>query len=99
MRKLRIEKKALADTESVFEETLQEIPNPPSGDSGIKLNERERDIIRMLSEGMDSAQIADKLFLSKETVKWYRKRLLAKFGVSTSAAVVSEAIRRGIIQN
>lgn len=99
LRKLRIEKKALADTESVFEETLQEIPNPPSGDSGIKLNERERDIIRMLSEGMDSAQIADKLFLSKETVKWYRKRLLAKFGVSTSAAVVSEAIRRGIIQN
>ena len=51
----------------------------------------------VLSEGKETAEIADRLCLGTETIKWYRKRLRAKFGVTSSAAVVAEAIRRGMI--
>ena len=97
LRKLRQGKKALKETETVLEETLEEIPGPGSDSSDIKLNDREKEILKMLSEGMETAEISDKLCLGKETIKWYRKRLRAKFSVNSTAALVAEAIRRGII--
>ena len=97
LRKLRLGKKALKETETVLEETLEEIPAPGSDTTDIKLNDREKEILKMLSEGLETAQISDKLCLGNETIKWYRKRLRAKFGVTSTAALVAEAIRRGII--
>ena len=97
LRKLRLGKKALKETETVLEEALEEIPGPGSETSDIKLNDREKEILKMLSEGLESAEIADRLCLGNETIKWYRKRLRAKFGVNSTAALVADAIRRGII--
>ena len=97
LRKLRLGKKALKETETVLEETLEDLPRPSSDSAAIKLNDKEKEILRMLSQGKETAEIADKLCLGTETIKWYRKRLRAKFDVTSTAALVSEAIRRGII--
>ena len=56
------------------------------------LNENETAILRMLRKGMDSAQMANELNLSVETIYWYRKQLLKKFEAKTVAAVVGIAI-------
>ena len=48
-------------------------------------------------EGKTNPQIAAALFLSPETIKWYRKKLLAKFDVPTSAALVSKAKDMGLV--
>ena len=37
------------------------------------------------------------MFLSPETIKWYRKKLLVKFDVPTSAALVSKAKDFGLV--
>lgn len=58
----------------------------------IKLNDREVAILRFLSEGRTTPQIADKLCLSPETIKWYRKKLLFKFDATSSAELVRKAI-------
>lgn len=93
----RKEKTILSETQTLLEETIDDIPKQEGNNGEISLNDREIDIIRMMSEGLETAQMAEKLCLSAETVKWYRKRLRAKFDVASSAAVVAEAIKRGII--
>jgi DNA-binding CsgD family transcriptional regulator len=46
---------------------------------------------------MTTPQIAEALSLSPETVKWHRKKILAKFSASTSAEMVRMSIEQGIL--
>lgn len=60
-------------------------------------SQRELQILRSIAEGKTSPQIAEALCLSPETIKWYRKRMLAKFRAETSAEMVRLAIENKII--
>ena len=57
-------------------------------DQTLQLTGRERQIVRFIAQGMTTPQIAEALSLSPETVKWHRKKILAKFSASTSAEMV-----------
>lgn len=63
----------------------------------IYLTEVERKILRLLCEGLTNAEIADRIYLSHETVNWYRKRLLSKFNVKNTAALVAVALKQLLI--
>ena len=63
----------------------------------LSLTKREGDILKEVAHGLTTPQIAAALCLSPETVKWYRKQLLTKFGASTSAEMVCKAIEYKII--
>lgn len=62
-----------------------------------KLNDRELAILRMVAEGRTSAKIAAELSLSTETIKWYRKKLLAKFDADNAASLIRKALAAGLI--
>ena len=66
-------------------------------DLAKEITSREQDILRLLSMGLTSQQIALQLSLSSETIKWYRKRLLAKFNAENTAQMVRQALESGII--
>lgn len=66
-------------------------------DTQITLTEREQQVLRLVAAGRTTPQIADTLSLGVETIRWYRKKLLAKFGASTSAEVVRMAIEMGTL--
>lgn len=63
----------------------------------IVLSERELTVLRLLSEGKTTPQIAEAIFRSTDTVRWYRKRLLQKFDVHNTAALIKAATERGIL--
>lgn len=65
--------------------------------AGVKLNDRELEILRLMGQGKTTAQIADEIFLSAETVKWYRKKLFAKFDVSNAAELIRKVTEGKII--
>ncbi|MFI7167154.1 LuxR C-terminal-related transcriptional regulator [Rhodococcus erythropolis] len=46
------------------------------------LTERERDVLRLLANGLTNAQIGARLYISEETTKTHVKKLLRKMGVS-----------------
>ena len=48
--------------------------------TGNIFSDREFEIIKLIQEGFDSEQIAEKLFLSKHTVNTHRKNILDKTG-------------------
>jgi predicted ATPase/DNA-binding CsgD family transcriptional regulator len=58
----------------------------PSADA---LNEREKEILRRLSTGRSDQQIADELFLSLNTVKWYNRQIYSKLGVKSRTQAIA----------
>ena len=63
----------------------------------ISLTHRELTILKEIALGRTSPQIAEMFGLSPETVKWYRKQMLAKFTATTSAEMIRKAVEEGIL--
>jgi DNA-binding NarL/FixJ family response regulator len=62
------------------------------------LTEREIDVLRHVAGGNRNRDIADRLFISEETVKVHIKHIMEKLGASDRTQAVAIAVRRGIIQ-
>src|SRR5690606_14393908 len=56
-----------------------------------KLTEREQEILARLAHGLSDQQIADELFLSLNTVKWYNRQIYGKLGVSRRTQAIARA--------
>lgn len=66
-------------------------------DQKSQLTGRELQILRSVAQGLTTPQIAEALSLSPETVKWHRKKMLAKFSAATSAEMVRLALEQGVL--
>ena len=62
------------------------------------LSARQREILQMLADGMQTDAVATKLGLSTETVRTHTKRILAKLEASTRTQAVAIGIRHGLIE-
>jgi len=62
------------------------------------LTAREIEVLRHIAEGNRNKDIADRLFISEETVKVHVKHVMDKLGAGDRTEAVAIAIRRGIIQ-
>lgn len=69
------------------------------GESQISssISSREKQILGLISEGHKSNQIAEKLFISVNTVNNHRRNLIEKLNVSNSLEAVKIASKLGII--
>ena len=57
------------------------------------LTRREKEVLTLLTEGLDNRAIAADLFISEATVKFHLHNIMDKFGVHKRAALVSAALR------
>ena len=62
------------------------------------LTEREVEVLRHIAEGNRNRDIANKLFISEETVKVHIKHIMDKLDATDRTQAVAIAVRRGIIQ-
>jgi DNA-binding NarL/FixJ family response regulator len=62
------------------------------------LTAREVEVLRQVAGGNRNRDIAERLFISEETVKVHVKHVMEKLGASDRTEAVAIAIRRGIIQ-
>ena len=77
--------------EQYFDEFLED------GQKRESLGKREIEIIRLVSEGLTSDQIAEKLFISIHTVKTHRKNILRKTGKNSTADLITYAINEQLL--
>jgi LuxR family transcriptional regulator, maltose regulon positive regulatory protein len=76
---------------------LQTNPKPLSPALGSnELTKREMEVLRLVAEGMNNQSIAERLFVSDHTVHRHLANILRKLSVSTRAAAVAQAARRGL---
>ncbi len=62
------------------------------------LTEREIEVLNQVAGGNRNRDIAEKLFITEETVKVHLKHIMEKLGASDRTQAVAIGIRRGIIQ-
>ena len=62
-----------------------------------KLTTRELEILRLVGEGHTTIQMAQKLFISTETVRTHRKRILRKTKAKSMISVVLYAVQADVI--
>lgn len=65
---------------------------------GIKLNENEEVIIRLICEEKTNEEIADILCLTRNTINTYRTRLIEKLKVKNSVGLVIYALKNGLFR-
>ena len=92
-----------------FETVLPEIravselyPDPPADTpepAGPSLTTREREVCTLLATGLTGEEIAERLFLSPETVRTHIRNAMQRIGVKTRAQLVAQAITTGEIES
>jgi DNA-binding CsgD family transcriptional regulator len=61
------------------------------------LTDRESEILNLLAEGLSNPQIAGRLKLSRNTVKFHVSSIIGKLGAKSRTEAVALALRRGLI--
>lgn len=61
------------------------------------LSQREREMLKLVAEGLTNLEIAERIFLSPETIKSYRKNLLLKLDAKNTAVLVRIALEQKLI--
>jgi len=61
------------------------------------LSEREREVLQLIAEGLTNRQIAQKLFLSPNTIRVHASNIYAKLGVHNRTQAAAEARKLGIL--
>lgn len=67
------------------------------GFNRIQLSPREQEIVRMVAKGHPNKVIADVLNISSWTVCTHLRRIFAKLGVGSRAAMVAQLLELGIL--
>lgn len=62
-----------------------------------QITQRELEILQLIALGLTSQDIANKLFISKNTVETHRKNMLAKLNVNNTAALLKIAYKKNLV--
>jgi DNA-binding CsgD family transcriptional regulator len=73
------------------------VPVVVEGGGRVGLSEREREVMTLVASGLQSGGVAERLFLSPETVRSHVQNALAKLGARTRAHGVAVALVTGEI--
>jgi DNA-binding NarL/FixJ family response regulator len=79
------------------DKNIAELANEPIANKLKNLSEREIEIIKMISNELNTNDIADKLFLSPATVETHRHNILKKLGIKSSIGLVRFAVDNGLV--
>ncbi|CAN5508875.1 hypothetical protein BH10ACT11_BH10ACT11_22090 [soil metagenome] len=69
----------------------------PQAHAKRPLSSREREVLGLLSNGMNGAAIAERLVLSPETIRTHVRNAMDKLGAATRSQAVAVALERGEI--
>lgn len=90
---------AAAGEPTLSSEAARALMHGSGGDQpqGQELTEREREVLALMSKGLNNAQIAGQLVISASTTKFHVSNILTKLGVSTRTEAVALAVRKHLV--
>jgi DNA-binding NarL/FixJ family response regulator len=82
---------------SVRNLTARRLQPPPFDRDVEQLTAREREVLRLISEGLGNKEIAARLAISEHTAKFHISSILGKLSVASRTEAVSQGIKKGLI--
>lgn len=79
---------------------LQEMPGSFNGNTSnhhTALSNREKEILKLIAEGLTNQEIANKLFSSRRTIEGHRRNIIRKTSAKNTAALIKYAVRNGLV--
>jgi DNA-binding NarL/FixJ family response regulator len=73
------------------------LASPRAAEKLPNLTRRERDVLRLLSEGLSNEEIGKRLFISPETVRTHVRKAMDKLNADTRTQAVATALRQSLI--
>ena len=70
---------------------------PAVTDSLPALTRREREVLRLLADGLSNEEIGKQLFISPETVRTHVRKAMDKLDADTRTQAVATALRQSLI--
>ncbi|MGD8472661.1 MAG: response regulator transcription factor [Anaerolineae bacterium] len=74
---------------------IQATREPPQ--IGFDLTEREIEVLALLVEGLSNPEIAERLVVSRSTVKFHVSSILSKLGAASRTEAVAVAVKEGLL--
>jgi DNA-binding NarL/FixJ family response regulator len=74
-----------------------EVRDGPVAGEALPLARREREVLRLIAEGVRSPAIAEQMHVSLATIEVHRRNIMRKLGLRTVAELTKHAIREGIV--
>ena len=62
------------------------------------LTEREGDVLALMVEGLSNPEIAERLFVSRSTIKFHVSNVLSKLGVASRTEAVAVALKNDLVE-
>ena len=97
LRALRLSKEKRAADEVIGEIISESEKKVPATGDLPKLTDRERDILALVAKGLTNKEIASRLYLTEQTIKWYRMRMTVKFEAKNASELIVKAKEQGIV--
>lgn len=83
--------------EEVIDLFLKKVKKERKTQTAQALTERETQVLRLILQELTSKEIADTLFISKQTVDKHRLHIMEKTGVKTLVGLIKYAIAQGVM--
>jgi DNA-binding NarL/FixJ family response regulator len=82
----------------VAKEIVDQLRTPQRGSDPFSLlSNREREVLKLIAEGLSAKEIASRLDISAKTVEAHRTSLMRKLGLRKATELVRYALRHGLV--
>lgn len=86
-------------TDSVRDVLIKSMRSQPTTSPDPKLTTREKEVLRLIGEGLTTRQMSKKLFIAPSTIETHRRNLITKLGVKgSSKGLMKYAIENGFLE-
>jgi two-component system, NarL family, response regulator LiaR len=76
---------------------MESVEGEEKGSSESELTPRELEVLELLAQGLSNNEIAERLFVSGQTVKTHVRHIMEKMSVSDRTQAAVRAIKRGLV--